>query len=180
MTIIAAVVYRDGYLIGSDSRTVSKGELCFREKCFRSKNVIGVCTGRFILPGGDFSVLDDMFDDISDGRNFSHVEVLAESSYQMFVARRKPLELYHVSNREGRNNDARRLHLFEVSNRAESWMCAFGQRAETANNWVWTRSGAKGLLEDLLAAQILAPSDYDPGRPWIYRVTDKGIRRLPL
>lgn len=125
MTIHCAITYFDsenesvGYLLGSDSRVTikeisgdssQKKEIVFQvDKSFRGRETVGFIRGTILgdqnNPSAGFSrdmqSLENLFDDIEEGTDYSNVPLLQDSEqYVLMIGKQTNgfLDLYTVSN----------------------------------------------------------------------------------
>ena len=215
MTIHCAVMYFDpetetvGYLLGSDSRGVARifvgdkpvgnGRVFRVDKSFGGENSVGFFRGRLLSetddPEGTFSrdvkTLDNVFEDIGEGADYSHVPVLSQAEkYVLLVGKRveESVELYTVSNlREENPHTAEQLHritpdFFETERESLVWFAPHSKdymvagiekrlKPERAQKLIM------GLLTDPIVANF-SGADYEPGPPIIYKIGPDGITQL--
>jgi hypothetical protein len=197
-----------GYLIGSDSRAaaikpLSDQRVFQADKSFCGKNTVGFIRGTLSgteaeLQDGFFGriqSLEEVFDDIDEGVDYSHVPLLKDSNmYALLVGKQSnaSLDLFTVSNaREKDPNTAIRLHrltpqMYHTENHALMWYALF------TRDYVVMRSEKKfGIKEaqELLVKLLTIPSDdlrqklgveldYEAGKPNMYRIDFQGIQRI--
>jgi len=143
MTIHCAVQYFDdktkstGYLLGSDSwaaevveqtpdeTLLGKRNLGSMDKHISGKNSIGLMRGHFSnLRFSEFLAqlqsLENVFDGIEQGIDYSNIPLLTNSKYTSLVGRQAPefLDLYTISNQRKTN-----LHIAERLHRLTSDSC---------------------------------------------------------
>jgi len=219
MTIHCAIMYFDsetesgGYLLGSDSRAaieklvdevpLSDKRILQVDKSFRGRRTVGFFRGA--LPGDEnnphdsfsryMQSLENLFDDIDEGVDYSHVSLLNDSEkYVLLVGKQTDgfLDLYTVSNaRENDQNIAKRLHrltsdMYHTENKTMFWYAP-----NTVDYFMSSDrkkldvKKAQDILEKFLTilssdlkSTLEIEQDYEPGIPIIYRLNFQGIQRI--
>jgi len=210
MTLHSAAVYFDeqgqpvGYVLGSDSRgecqnpeTLETIAIVETEKAFVGENHIGLASGAFEVPSGNFETaigdLAEVFKNIEEGIDYSHVDFLQRSSYRILIAKRSgdAVELFSVSNegrQPGQENKVHSLHKIMKNSTATE-----------ENQRIWYSPCMQGYLvlkpsEPLhfdkavdMLTKFLAGKDqimqiigreYDPGPTHLYKVGFDGIGKI--
>ena len=221
MTIQCAITYFDkesetiGYLIGSDARAglqEKSGELRTTtlevsiDKSFLGENFVGFVKGTIKGNGGEkgsekcltrLRSLNNLFNDIYGGMNYSHIPLLAErSGCGLFIAKQSNdlLELYRLSNfrNNSKTNVARILHqvkpkMYYTAKKSMAW---YGP--DCSSQYFVLRAGARldaetaqKFLERVLTDTSLQQKepdqmmpDYNQEATSIYQVSFQGISKI--
>jgi len=211
MTIHAAMIYSDsdriGFLLGSDTNaaykivgTDVKSGPFHVDKSIRGRKTIafirGVIPGLLDNPIGSFnevtSSLENVFDDVEENTDYSHLQILTEASTCAFLIGKRTddaLELYTLSNSRDTNpNTANLIHRIQPQSKPNGTLFWY---AANSNNYYFFRGDKvvnfnqafhrmRLLLQppsELLTIVGLEPS-YQPGNPTIYRLGFDGIERI--
>tara|TARA_Y100000310_G_scaffold345414_1_gene464726 strand:- start:5157 stop:5807 length:651 start_codon:yes stop_codon:yes gene_type:complete len=215
MTFHCAGTYFDdetqsvGFLIGSDSRmtTRDKSTLEIRtfqvDKSFSGRRTVGFIRGTVPKDGcepeekfkSEVDGLDDQFEEIDEGVNYSHISLLARSKkYVLLIGKQsnESLDLYTVSNQRKKDpHVAKRLHriTLEMYHTEETslFLGSFNDR-DYIDLDIMGRMDfnmAKTLMENCLrmnndkAKELLrVPLDYEPGEPNMYKLSFQGIEKI--
>ncbi|MFA5259079.1 MAG: hypothetical protein WC979_07830 [Candidatus Pacearchaeota archaeon] len=183
-----------GYVLGSDSRAENDlGEVFNAQKHFIGKTFLGLIRGNVPRLRGmpddyNFALrsLDEMFEGISQGIDYSHLPVLQQSSdYCLFVAKREDscVNLFTVSTLKKRRHRAKEIGKMDPLVQKSTVYLAlnspdyleFSSDLYDYNQALKTANAFSSPPIDFL--NLFAPS-YEPGPVNLYVVSSKRIGKI--